>query len=936
MVKTKKMKDSKNSKQNREGVLNIHIFSHTHWDFEWYEVQEGYKLQLVRLIEHLLDTLERDPKFKFHFDGQVMPIIDYLKILKEEDDCDNKNRVDEAERKISQFVKRKQLSIGPCWSTPETSLISNESLIRNINRGIRFSQKFGFASSVFYNADAFQYHSQVPQIIEGAGLKAAFTWRAFKHGEPLKDLAMWKGADSTAIIKYHPPRAYAQTWYLPEDLQETSTIIKEEAALLKNFAVTDHVLITQGNDQFEAQSDVNQKIIKINQTIGKNYRVGQITLEDFFQIIEREKPKLGILQGELTGNKWACTLSGQLSARMYLKQKNKEAEISIEKWAEPFATFAWLLGDEYPAGLMERAWEYLMKQHFHHCNACAIDEVHREGEVRYKNAIELARDITDESLLRIASKINSSDMINENEHSLVIFNPSDIERTDVVNVEIDLGSPALKNENWQLDKDNDKLKGHITTGLALRDKQGKRVPFQILNKKEGRYRFAFMAEKIPPFGYKTLALDFPSCQEIAKADNIADEKEDVLENDILKVKINKDGSLTILDKRNRRVFKDLNIIEDTADHGDTYNYDPLKRDTLLTSKGARGKVTLKENGPFLATYEANIELVLPESLTSDRKARSKKLKKNLVSFYITLRKGSPLVSIATKIDNQVKDHRMRALFKGVKSEFVYVQTQGDIVKRKIEKYKDYPQSKKRDTAHSVSVGNLPKEKGPSPTQFQRNFVGINNGTKGLVILNKGLPEYEAKTDGTIALTLLRCVGWLSQDDLSTRERLAGPKVLVPDAQCIGEYTFEYAILIQEGPWEMDPIYIQENLYSIQTRYLEVPSQKGQLPCELSFLQVKPDALFVSAIKKAYSDNDLIIRLFNPSGKNIKGSLEVFPGIKEAWLVDLNEEKKETIPVQPDGSLLIEGGSKKIVTIRIVPEDNQNIEAKSNCKDDTNK
>jgi mannosylglycerate hydrolase len=919
MLKAKKTLNSKNPQQDREDILNIHIFSHTHWDFEWYEVQEGYKLQLVHLIEHLLDTLERDPKFKFHFDGQIMPIIDYLEILKEEDDCDNKNRAKEAERKISKFVERRQLSIGPCWSTPETSLISNESLIRNINRGIRFSQKFGFASSVFYNADAFQYHSQVPQIIEGTGLKAAFTWRAFKHGEPLKDLTMWKGADRTAVIKYYPPRAYAQTWYLPEDPRDALIIIKKEAELLKNFAVTNHVLITQGNDQFEAQSDLNQKIIKVNQIIGENYRVGQVTLEEFFEIIEQEKPKLGILQGELTGNKWACTLSGQLSARMYLKQKNKEAEISIEKWAEPFATFAWLLGDEYPAGLMERAWEYLMKQHFHHCNACAIDEVHREGEVRYKNAIELARDITDESLLRIASKINSSDIINENERGLVIFNPSDIERTGVVNAEINIGLPAHKNADWQLDKDNDKLSGDITAGLALRDMQGKNLPCQIINKKEDVCEIAFMAEKIPPFGYKTFAVDFSAYQEISEAGNIADKKEDVLENDILKVKINKDGSLTILDKRNRKVFKDLNIIEDAADHGDTYNYDPLMRDKLITTKGARGKVTLKENGPFLATYEVKIELTLPESLTSDRKARSKKLKKLPVFFYITLKKDSPLVSITAKIDNQVKDHRLRAIFRGVKSEFVYVQTQGDIVKRRIEKYKEYPQSKKRDMAHSVSVGDLPKEKGPSPTQFQRNFVGINNGTKGLVVLNRGLPEYEAKTDGTIALTLLRCVGWLSQDDLSTRERLAGPKLLVPDAQCIGEHTFEYAILIQEGPWEKDSIYIRENLYSIQIRHLEIPCQKGQLPYELSFLQVKPDALFVSAIKKAYSDNDLIIRFFNPTGKYIKGSLDILPGIEEAWLADLNEEKKKKMPVQPDGSLLIEAGPKKIVAIRIVPK-----------------
>ncbi len=58
-----------------------------------------------------------------------------------------------------------------------------------------------------------------------------------------------------------------------------------------------------------------------------------VALEEFFDIVKNEK--LQVLPGELTGNKWACTLSGQLSARMYLKQKNERAEIAMEKWAEP-------------------------------------------------------------------------------------------------------------------------------------------------------------------------------------------------------------------------------------------------------------------------------------------------------------------------------------------------------------------------------------------------------------------------------------------------------------------------------------------------------------------------------------------------------------------------------------------------------------------------
>jgi alpha-mannosidase len=242
-----------------------------------------------------------------------------------------------------------------------------------------------------------------------------------------------------------------------------------------------------------------------------------------------------------------------------------------------------------------------------------------------------------------------------------------------------------------------------------------------------------------------------------------------------------------------------------------------------------------------------------------------------------------------------------------------------VVKRRIEEFKAYPRSWKRDIAHRTSIGALPKEAGPSHTQFQRNFVGINDGRKGLVVFNKGLPEYEATPDGTLALTLLRSVGWLSQDDLRSRERLAGPKISVPDAQCMGVHVFEYAIVTQSGSWNAAPLYREENQYSIPLKNMIIHRQKGTLPSKLSFLRIKPDELMVSAVKKAYNDNDLIIRLFNPTGKFLKGRVGIFHGIKQAWLADLNEEKKQKIPVRKDGMAFVEVGPKKIVTIRLKKE-----------------
>jgi len=873
-------------------------------------------MQLVQLMDNLLDILDKDPTFKFHFDGQVMPIMDYFEILRERDVLDEGQTEQDARRRITRLVKKGRLHIGPCWTTPEASLISIESLIRNINRGIRFSRRFGGASSVFYNADAFQYHSQVPQVIQGTGLKSAYTWRGSEQEKPLRDLTLWKGADQTTVIKYYPPRTYAQVWQLPEDPGDAMRLVRREAENLKSFSATRHVLITQGNDQFEAQSDVTETIRKIDKLIGGRYEVGQVALEEFFEIIQREGPTLALRRGELTGNKWACTMSGQLSTRMYLKQKNKKAELAVEKFAEPFASFAWMLGHEYPAGLIERAWEYLMKQHFHHCNACAIDEVHREGDVRYNNAIELARDITDTSLQRIASQIDTSEFLRSGERALVLFNPSDVERTEVLKVKVDTEGLAEGDAEWQRDDDSRPSGSGKATGWVLRDVEGTNIPLQVLRKDEEGCQIALSCRGLPPFGYRTYRLSSEGKRKVSVSDRIADAKKNVLENRFLKVTVHRNGSLTLLDKRNGAVYRDLNRIEDTADRGDTYNYDPLVRDRPITPKPAGGRITLKENGPLLACYEVRTDLTLPESLKADRKARKKKLVRVPVRFRFTLTKDSPRVHITTHIQNRARDHRLRALFPGVRSPFVHVQTQADVVKRRIRDPMDYPESRKRDIAHQTSVGELPRERGPSATQFQRNFVAIHDGKKGLAILNKGLPEYEATTDGTLALTLLRSVGWLSLDDLTTRDRLAGPKIAVPDAQCMGEHKFKYAILPLAAPWTSASVCTEENHYSIPVKCLTVPRQKGTLPPTLRFLRVEPDDLMVSAVKKAYTEDHLIIRLFNPTARSLRGRLESLTGIQKAWLTDLNEEKGKSIRPGKDGALSIPVPPKKIITVRI--------------------
>src|SRR5207253_2215062 len=78
---------------------------------------------------------------------------------------------------------------------------------------------------------------------------------------------------------------------------------------------------------------------------------------------------------------------------------------------------------------------------------------------------------------------------------------------------------------------------------------------------------------------------------------------------------------------------------------------------------------------------------------------------------------------------------------------------------------------------------------PVPTAHTLGAVAL--GT--LVLLTKGLPEYEASEDG-LRLTLLRCVGTISRPaGMPTRPLAAGPDIATPDGQCRGRHVLEYAL-----------------------------------------------------------------------------------------------------------------------------------------------
>jgi len=88
--------------------VHLVVVPHTHWDREWYQPFQELRGWLVRLLEHLLDLLARDPAFThFHLDGQTIVLEDYLEIRPER------------RAPLRRFIRSGRIAVGPWYVLPD-------------------------------------------------------------------------------------------------------------------------------------------------------------------------------------------------------------------------------------------------------------------------------------------------------------------------------------------------------------------------------------------------------------------------------------------------------------------------------------------------------------------------------------------------------------------------------------------------------------------------------------------------------------------------------------------------------------------------------------------------------------------------------------------------------------------------------------------------
>lgn len=844
------------------------VVSHFHWDREWYRTFQAYRARLVDAVDTVLELVASDDGFRFVLDGQAVLVEDYLALRPARRSA------------LARAVAEGRVSIGPWYVQPDTLLPSGEALIRNLLEGRDVCTAMGRSSRVAYVPDSFGHPAQLPQLFAGFELEPFVYWRG--NGNEVDRLGerwRWVAPDGSAVAALLLRGGYYNAAFAPPDIGDAAARLIETIGS-EHGAGGDFFLLMNGFDHMQPDVHVGAVCAEIARRTG--WTVERGVLDDLPGGRAETLPEY---RGDLRGARIANLLPGATSARLPVKTLARRLETLLEGWLEPWAAVGPLFyaDDERPA--LAAAWRALLQSQAHDSLlGCTIDAVAGQVTARLEEAHELAEQTLARILERLGGLGRARMLPTAAEQDIVVFNPSPHARNDIVRVSLD-DYPALRMPLGRPEISPLTLAAAGGSGFAIDGRPVRVVP----SADASRPRWVpgvlpmdveFVARDLPPMGCRRFRL----APAVAAPDEIDSGRE--IDNAVTAVHANDDGGLDVRigDRRWRGLF----ALDDVGDRGDTYDFEPVSDDA-----GARllaVEVTRRRHSTGLDALIVRRRLEAPSGLAPDRKRRGDARGEIIVEVEASIVPGVPRVDLRVVIDNGVSDHRLRALFPTAAPTTRFLAaTTFDIAERT---------TAKADDAGWVH---------PAPTTFPHHgWVAAG----GLTVVAPGLPEAEVTPDGTIAITLLRSVGWLSRFDLPSRPIPAGPEMPTPGAQLHGRH--EASISLLAG---IDPAAARAAMLGLHGA---IVGAGPLLPAGLSLVTISPPSVLMSALKPAARGDGIVLRLLNPTDDTIDAVVQLGVPVASARAVRIDEEPDDWPVHVSDRSLRIGVPAHALRTVMLEP------------------
>jgi alpha-mannosidase len=810
------------------------VVPHTHWDREWYRTFEEFRYRLVRLVDGLLDLLERDPAFShFTLDGQTIVVDDYLELRPH------------ARERIARLVRAGRLLVGPWYVLPDEWLVSGEALIRNLRRGMAAAARLGGAMPVGYVPDQFGHVGQLPQILAGFGISSAVLWRGV--GDDVdQTLFEWEAPDGTKILAAYLPQGYGNAAHLPLDPSALAERLAAAASGLAPFARIPTLLLMNGSDHLPPQPGLPAALAQAAaKLLGLRVELG--TLAGYLERARREARALPHHRGELRSGLRAPLLAGCASSRAPQKRADFANDLLLTRYLEPLAAWLGALGGEPDLELIDHAWGVALQNHPHDsiCG-CSVDAVHEQMDSRFARV----REIAETHLRRVLTELGRRVSLPARgfgpgaREALLVWNPGSTGRALAEGV-LELDLPELRRRGAHVrDASGRRLPahaevvepgrdfvryelparvvsglvlgfppefmGHFPRGMRLRQSGGRAVVEVVLGRerdegfdlaaarrqlaerveREGHLPVVYrvrrlpavrmrFVDELPGLGLRVyrLARGRAGAAQCPRTGRSGDGGA-WIENEAWRVEAAPDGRVRCVHLETGTAIDDALRIVSEGDRGDTYTFDPVPGGGRV-ERPERARVALDPDCEAQASLRIDAVYGIPRELARRRSARSARCVRCPVRTRISLLAGLDAVEVSIEVDQRARDHRLRAHLRApFRAERFEVESAFEIAERPI-------------APGPGAFGSRPPAEYPSGATPQRGFATVAGGGRALTVAGAGCAEVEAvpEADGTsaLAVTLLRAVGWLSRDDLAMRPAPAGPPLETPGAQVPGRH-----------------------------------------------------------------------------------------------------------------------------------------------------
>ena len=573
---------------NKPQKINCHFISNTHWDREWRFSARRTQYMLGYMLDMLMDILEKYPEYRhFHLDSQTMPVQDYLEAYPEKREL------------FKKYVSEGRIGVGPWFCLPDEFTVGGESLIRNLLLGHRIGKEMGGISKTGYSPFGWGQISQLPQIYAGFDIHFASFYRGINEYCAPKSEFFWESPDGTRIYASRlGKRPRYNIWYIVQrpvfynqqnennrdmvwndnngifkfidsenknldyqyahpfyEYHKDNIKPRAEQAIKEqdNDWTTSHRFWSLGHDSSCPDAREVEMIKDLDEAL-PNATVYHSSLKEMEQgIIDEFDPNSPVLKGEMrdpyTKGSVSSMMGWIISARTYIKQANFKTETQLQNYAEPMAVFAALCGAPYQKNFIDLSYNYLLQNHGHDSiGACGRDVVYEDVISRYRQSQQLSNCVYERAFMDVAGDIRL-DGFSRDDAAVVVFNPAPFKRSEPVKITVEI--PA----EWKADS------------FKITDPDGEAVTYQVIttNKHSAQiiqnpndvanvlhtqqYTIELDVKDIPAMGYKTFKLQ-PLYHVRATTPKTMLKRDQVMENEYLRVTFNSNGTYNVLDKEN--------------------------------------------------------------------------------------------------------------------------------------------------------------------------------------------------------------------------------------------------------------------------------------------------------------------------------------------------------------------------------------------------